>query len=767
MIPLRICLEGFLSYREPQTLSFEGASLWVLSGQNGAGKSAVFDAITFALFGRHRGKGKANKELIHHDADGLIVEFDFELDGERYRVRRTLPRRGRSTFSACRLLHPQEGDEMLVDSIVGADSEKGLEDWVAKTIGLNYDAFVSSVLLKQGQTEALLSKEPKQRYEVLAQVIDLSAYQRLHERTKVQYKNWEAKAKTLEQRLANTPEVSDDNLSAAKVTVAQAECEWKVIQAKADGLHVLRGQAARWEELTAEAKQLEEQEQHVRDLLKREEEIKAGFDLWQELDRVLPVLASIIEQHQRLDTCQRQITLAEQQVETLRTDAEQATTICQKSEASAERLENEANDLQAELDTARARLDELSPWLTKLEAWEREQTGLERVNGELAKLPDQLPQLLREAKEKAQRLAEIEQALKWLEQLAESRSNLAEITECGQAKRAELDRLKAELEKLNEEKSRVKAEVESATNDERACVKTEASAEQTHKSAVEKKKRFTNVAVQARCDLCGQQIDDNHRQNELARLEAEIVAAERAWCDAKERLQEAAKKLGQFSAEQSLLNQKSSQIEKDRTRIESELGNLRSQCKGDLDSIRRAFDNLPPDYQKLASPDQNNQIDWLKPSYPTANDLARLRQEAGDKKSCDDQLTTVQNQHQSWQSLDAQRQAAQKRQDEIGLAERLAEAQQARTESQKLQPQKVQIEQALDLRKKEKKLSPKRRATSQTKRSGLASEIVRLPCRSQSCTSTANGDNPSVAKRQRQLARIVAAASSNNWSARA
>jgi len=701
MIPMRVYLEGFLSYREPQTLSFEDASLWVLSGPNGAGKSAVFDAITFALFGKHRGKGNTNKGLINHDSDKLIVEFDFELDGHRYRVRRTCSKRGRPTFQACHLL-PLPNEEMQINPIEGTDLERGLEDWIAKKIGLSYDAFISSVLLKQGETEALLSKDPKDRYKVLAQVIDLSAYQRLHECAKSQHKNWEAGAKTLEQRLANTPEVSGDNLNAAKEAATQAECEWKAIQSKADGLRELRGQAARWEELSAEVKQLKKQEQDVRDLLKRESEINASFARWQELDRVLPVLVSIIEQRQRLDDCQQRITQTEQRVETLRADVEQATAICQKSEASAERLENEANDLQVELDMVRARLDELSPWLTKLEAWGREQTELERVNGEIAKLPDQLPQLLREAKEKAQRLAEVEQALKWLEQLAESRSILAEITERGQAKRAELDRLKAELEKLNEEKARVKAEVESATSDERACVKTEASAEQTHKSAVEKKKRFTNVAAQARCDLCGQQIDDKHRQNELARLEAEIVDAERAWCGAKERQQEAAKKLGQFSAEQSLLNQKSSQIEKDRTRIESELGSLRSQCKGDLDSIRRAFDNLPPDYQKLVSPDQNNQIDWLETSYPTANDLARLRQEATEKKSCNDQLTTVQNQHQSWQSLDAQRQAAQKRQDEIGLAERLAEAQQARAESQKLQPQKVRIEQALDLRKKEK-----------------------------------------------------------------
>ena len=41
MIPQRIVLRGFLSYREEQEISLDGASLWLLAGQNGSGKSAV------------------------------------------------------------------------------------------------------------------------------------------------------------------------------------------------------------------------------------------------------------------------------------------------------------------------------------------------------------------------------------------------------------------------------------------------------------------------------------------------------------------------------------------------------------------------------------------------------------------------------------------------------------------------------------------------------------------------------------------------------
>ena len=55
MIPVRVKLAGFLSYADERELSFDGSSLWLLSGPNGSGKSAVFDAITYCLFGEHRG----------------------------------------------------------------------------------------------------------------------------------------------------------------------------------------------------------------------------------------------------------------------------------------------------------------------------------------------------------------------------------------------------------------------------------------------------------------------------------------------------------------------------------------------------------------------------------------------------------------------------------------------------------------------------------------------------------------------------------------
>src|ERR1700738_4883857 len=92
MIPQRLKLKGFLSYKGEQEICFDGASVWMLAGCNGSGKSAIFDAVTYSLFGHHRGGGTHAIELINKDSDTLVVEFDFLLDNKPYRAKRTLKR---------------------------------------------------------------------------------------------------------------------------------------------------------------------------------------------------------------------------------------------------------------------------------------------------------------------------------------------------------------------------------------------------------------------------------------------------------------------------------------------------------------------------------------------------------------------------------------------------------------------------------------------------------------------------------------------------
>ncbi len=84
MIPLRLELRNFLPYREPAPLDFTGLHVACLAGENGAGKSALLDAITWALWGKAR--SNSADDLIHQGATEMRVALTFSLGGQTYQA---------------------------------------------------------------------------------------------------------------------------------------------------------------------------------------------------------------------------------------------------------------------------------------------------------------------------------------------------------------------------------------------------------------------------------------------------------------------------------------------------------------------------------------------------------------------------------------------------------------------------------------------------------------------------------------------------------
>ena len=179
MIPQRVQLKGFLCYKDEQEVCFDGASLWMLAGLNGSGKSTIFDAVTYALFGHHRGGGHDAHELINKDSDKASVSFEFALDGERYHVHRTLQRTRQGKSRATQQVYHWSPLGSW-EAVEGTNLKTDFDEWVRQNIGLSYETFTSSVLLLQGKAEKLLDSTAKGRFEVLAGIVDLERYERLH-----------------------------------------------------------------------------------------------------------------------------------------------------------------------------------------------------------------------------------------------------------------------------------------------------------------------------------------------------------------------------------------------------------------------------------------------------------------------------------------------------------------------------------------------------------------------------------------------------------
>jgi exonuclease SbcC len=184
MIPLKLYLKNFLSYGSPgQTINFEPHHLICLSGKNGHGKSALLDALTWVLWGQARKiahAGHTGENLIKLGQSDMVVMLDFMCNNIVYRVRREVAQlRGKLTSQL---------DVGIVDETtqqLHAITEKTIRDTqelINRIIGLNGEAFQSSAFFRQGNSDEFSKKSPKDRKDILANLIGLDQIEQLRRR---------------------------------------------------------------------------------------------------------------------------------------------------------------------------------------------------------------------------------------------------------------------------------------------------------------------------------------------------------------------------------------------------------------------------------------------------------------------------------------------------------------------------------------------------------------------------------------------------------
>ncbi len=184
MIPVKLNIRNFLSYRENvPTLDFTGLHVACLCGDNGHGKSALLDAITWCLWGTAR--GSVQDELVSFGADEARVELDFSARDGHFRAIRSRRRGGgrrRQGATDLQLLALGDGGE--ISQVVSGNSVRETQARVRQLVGMDYDTFVNSALLLQGRSDEFTNKTPTERKTVLASVLGLEAYDRYQSRSR-------------------------------------------------------------------------------------------------------------------------------------------------------------------------------------------------------------------------------------------------------------------------------------------------------------------------------------------------------------------------------------------------------------------------------------------------------------------------------------------------------------------------------------------------------------------------------------------------------
>lgn len=181
MIPVKLALKNFLSYGEDvPPLDFTQFHIACLSGNNGQGKSALLDALTWAVWGEGRKASqekKADSSLLRIGQKDMQVEFVFDLEGDRYRIIRNYSIAGKSSRSGLEFQVFNQEDNKYI-SLTGPSIRKTQEK-IIKTLRIDYQTFINSAFILQGRIDEFSRKSARERKEILSEILGLSRYDEL------------------------------------------------------------------------------------------------------------------------------------------------------------------------------------------------------------------------------------------------------------------------------------------------------------------------------------------------------------------------------------------------------------------------------------------------------------------------------------------------------------------------------------------------------------------------------------------------------------
>lgn len=194
MIPIHLSISGFLSYRDRVDIDFTRFDLACISGANGAGKSALLDAITFALFGQARNRGEA---LInsHKDVDAAQVALTFAYEANTYRVQRTSPR-DKATILEFQIQTGPDKWKALTERTL-----RETETRIRETLRLDYETFVNASFFLQGKADQFTQQKPADRKRILSSVLGLEVWEEYRARAAMRRKSVEDQMGVLQGRL--------------------------------------------------------------------------------------------------------------------------------------------------------------------------------------------------------------------------------------------------------------------------------------------------------------------------------------------------------------------------------------------------------------------------------------------------------------------------------------------------------------------------------------------------------------------------------------
>ena len=399
MRPILLKMKAFGSYARETTVAFEELkdTLYLITGDTGAGKTTLFDAIVFALYGVPSGKDRSVDELHSDFVDKSVdteVELHFEHGGKQYTVHRTIhfrkSQKDKGQFSAREI-----GATLEEPGRQPLERTDKVTKRVEELLGLNAEQFRKIVMLAQGEFREFLQADSDKKNEILGKLFDNSAYLRyqnlldtarkeLDRRRRVQREELQRllggvfrrpEGMTEEQMLSFLPE-NPELLENLRGLCAEEEAQLAALgclqREKREQISALDSRKGAAEALNGQFSAMEQTERELASLLSQSgemEQSKKRLELAETAyHKVLPFLEGRERAERELRREQEELSLRQQDA----LAAEEGLRLAQADAAENERREEDLRQLGVQLTTLEEQLGQL-----------RELSGDQKALGEL------------------------------------------------------------------------------------------------------------------------------------------------------------------------------------------------------------------------------------------------------------------------------------------------------------------------------------------------------------------------------------------------
>lgn len=216
---------------------FTESGLFAITGPTGSGKTTILDAITVALYGKVHRHDKNVEEIMSRHTAECYAEVEFEVKEKRFRSKWSL-RKSRGRVDGAFQGEKMELAEADTGLMLGGHTTTSVKQEIAELCGLDYNQFLRSVILSQGDFTRFLKANDNERSELLEKITDTGIYSEISKFVFERQRIEKQKLDSLNQNLEGVAVLLPEERTAFEVKLAEAGLVEKEIKVKQQNLTI-------------------------------------------------------------------------------------------------------------------------------------------------------------------------------------------------------------------------------------------------------------------------------------------------------------------------------------------------------------------------------------------------------------------------------------------------------------------------------------------------------------------------------------------------